>query len=151
MLLGSMYAGMAFANAPVGAVHALAYPIGSHFHVPHGLSNSLVLPHVIRFNAAPDVASTASCAAMYADLADITFQGDLSSTRDVFEKSEEFASLFEKLAAELTIAGKLREVGIEENDITLLAREAMNQTRLLPNNARDMCHEDALEIYRKAF
>jgi alcohol dehydrogenase class IV len=44
MLLGSMYAGMAFANAPVGAVHALAYPIGSHFHVPHGLSNSLVLP-----------------------------------------------------------------------------------------------------------
>lgn len=44
MLLGSMYAGMAFANAPVGAVHALAYPIGTHFHVPHGLSNSLMLP-----------------------------------------------------------------------------------------------------------
>ena len=44
MLLGSMYAGMAFANAPVGAVHALAYPIGSIFHVPHGLSNALMLP-----------------------------------------------------------------------------------------------------------
>jgi alcohol dehydrogenase class IV len=47
MLLGSMYAGMAFANAPVGAVHALAYPIGTHFHVPHGLSNSLMLPYVV--------------------------------------------------------------------------------------------------------
>ena len=44
MLLGSTYAGMAFANAPVGAVHALAYPIGATFHVPHGLSNMLMLP-----------------------------------------------------------------------------------------------------------
>lgn len=51
MLLGSMYAGMSFANAPVAAVHALAYPIGSHFKVPHGFSNSLVLPQVMEFNA----------------------------------------------------------------------------------------------------
>jgi len=50
MLLGSMLAGMAFANAPVAAVHALAYPIGAIFHVPHGLSNALVLPHVLEFN-----------------------------------------------------------------------------------------------------
>jgi alcohol dehydrogenase class IV len=50
MLLGSMLAGMAFANAPVAAVHALAYPIGAIFHVPHGLSNALVLPQVLRFN-----------------------------------------------------------------------------------------------------
>ena len=51
MLLGSMMAGQAFANSPVAAVHALAYPIGGHFKVPHGLSNALVLPHVLRFNA----------------------------------------------------------------------------------------------------
>lgn len=44
MLLGSLYAGIAFANAPVAAVHALAYPIGSIYHVPHGLSNALMLP-----------------------------------------------------------------------------------------------------------
>src|ERR687897_2669153 len=50
MLLGSMLAGMAFANAPVAAVHALAYPIGAIFHVPHGLSNALVLMGVLRFN-----------------------------------------------------------------------------------------------------
>ena len=51
MLLGAMLAGQAFANAPVAAVHALAYPVGARFHVPHGLSNSLVLPEVIKFNA----------------------------------------------------------------------------------------------------
>ena len=51
MLLGAMLAGQAFANAPVAAVHALAYPLGGNYHIPHGLSNSLVLPHVLRFNA----------------------------------------------------------------------------------------------------
>ena len=51
MLLGAMLAGQAFANAPVGGVHALAYPVGGIFHVPHGLSNALVLPAVLRFNA----------------------------------------------------------------------------------------------------
>src|SRR3546814_13685006 len=64
MLLGAMLAGQAFANSPVAAVHALAYPIGGIFHVPHGLSNSLVLPHVLRFNA-PDAAT------LYAELADL--------------------------------------------------------------------------------
>ena len=50
MLQGSLLAGMAFANAPVAAVHALAYPIGGIFHAPHGLSNALVLGPVLRFN-----------------------------------------------------------------------------------------------------
>ena len=50
MLLGSALAGMAFTNAPCAGVHALAYPIGAIFKVPHGLSNSLVLPEVIKFN-----------------------------------------------------------------------------------------------------
>ena len=62
MLLGSMLAGQAFANSPVAAVHALAYPIGGTFHVPHGLSNALVLPHVLRFNA-PEAAQ------LYAEIA----------------------------------------------------------------------------------
>src|SRR5690606_38846140 len=64
MLLGALLAGQAFANAPVAAVHALAYPLGGHFHIPHGLSNSLVLPHVMRFNA-PDAQT------LYAELAPI--------------------------------------------------------------------------------
>ncbi len=62
MLLGACLAGQAFANAPVAAVHALAYPLGGHFHIPHGLSNALVLPEVIRFNAP-------AAAGLYAELA----------------------------------------------------------------------------------
>ena len=106
--------------------------------------------HVIRFNASPEINSTAACAAMYADLAAIAFKGELSASTDDYEISEEFASNFEKLAAELSIAGKLREVGIKESDIDLLAREAMKQTRLLPNNAREVHHEDVLRMYRQA-
>ena len=68
MLLGSMLAGMAFANAPVAAVHALAYPIGALFHVPHGLSNAMVLPHVVRFNAP-------TAEELYAELANIIMPG----------------------------------------------------------------------------
>ncbi|MCM3373323.1 iron-containing alcohol dehydrogenase, partial [Bacillus velezensis] len=64
MLLGATLAGQAFANAPVAAVHALAYPLGGHFHIPHGLSNALMLAPVLRFNA--DAA-----AAHYAALADV--------------------------------------------------------------------------------
>ena len=51
MLMGSMLAGQAFANAPVGAVHALAYPLGGHFHLSHGHTNALVLVEVLKFNA----------------------------------------------------------------------------------------------------
>ncbi|MEM8657207.1 MAG: iron-containing alcohol dehydrogenase, partial [Pseudomonadota bacterium] len=62
MLLGSMLAGQAFANAPVAAVHALAYPIGGLFHVPHGLSNALILAPVLRFNASEAGAEYAALA-----------------------------------------------------------------------------------------
>src|SRR3954447_19644314 len=68
MLLGSMLAGMAFANAPVAAVHALAYPIGAIFHVPHGLSNALVLRHVLEFNLQ-------AAEALYAELGEIVKPG----------------------------------------------------------------------------
>ena len=64
MLLGAMKAGQAFANAPVAAVHALAYPLGGNYHIPHGLTNSLVLPHVLRFNLR-------DASSMYAELASI--------------------------------------------------------------------------------
>ncbi|NIY97786.1 iron-containing alcohol dehydrogenase [Salipiger sp. HF18] len=74
MLYGSMLAGQAFANSPVAAVHALAYPIGSGFHIPHGLSNALVLPHVLRFNA-PEAHAT------YAEIAPDAFPA-LAETAD---------------------------------------------------------------------
>jgi alcohol dehydrogenase class IV len=142
MLLGSMLAGQAFANSPVAAVHALAYPIGSHYHVPHGLSNALVLPHVLRFNlpdAAPAYAGIAPCA--FPELADLPAPA----------RAEAFIDRLATLSAELGLPQRLRDVGIGADALALLAAEAMKQTRLLVNNPRQMTEAAALDIYRAAW
>ena len=138
MLLGAMLAGQAFANAPVAAVHALAYPIGGIFHVPHGLSNALVLPAVLRYNA--DAAST-----HYAELADLIVP---NITGDALTRTHAMIEALEELAKSLGIATRLRDVGITETDLSRLADDAMLQTRLLGNNPRVMTNEAAREIYR---
>lgn len=145
MLMGSMLAGMAFANAPVAAVHALAYPIGGLFHVPHGLSNAMVLPHVVRFNAP-------AAEALYAEIADIVVPDatDRASSGDVPAKTDALVAYLEGLAPSLGLDTRLRSAGIGAGDLTRLAEDAMKQTRLLVNNPRDVTYEDALAIYRRA-
>lgn len=142
MLLGAMLAGQAFANSPVAAVHALAYPIGGIFHVPHGLSNALVLPHVMRFNAE-------LCSESYAVLATDAFP-DLAST-PADQRPRQFIDRLEALSADLGLEQTLREVGVTESDLSVLAADAMKQTRLLVNNPREVTEADALAIYRAAF
>lgn len=141
MLLGSMLAGMAFANAPVAAVHALAYPLGGHFHVPHGLSNALVLPHVLEFNL-----QTAT--PLYAELAPIVFP-QLAGKGEA-ERARGLAEGFAGLGPELGMQSTLREVGVNHNHLPMLAEDAMKQTRLLVNNPREMTYEAALDIYQSA-
>lgn len=140
MLLGSMLAGMAFANAPCAAVHALAYPIGGHFHVPHGLSNALVLPHVMRFNMP-------AAADMYAEVAPLAMPALEGKAANAAERLIEG---FEELIDDLGIENRLQQVGIGHNHLPLLAEEAMKQQRLLVNNPRDVAYEDALAIYEQA-
>ncbi|MDB5757111.1 MAG: iron-containing alcohol dehydrogenase [Burkholderia sp.] len=140
MLLGAMLAGQAFSNAPVAAVHALAYPIGGIFHVPHGLSNALVLPHVMRFNAG-------HAAGSYAELAEIVVPGSQGSDE---ARSHALIEALEQLARRVGIATTLREVGIGEADLDRLADDAMLQTRLLVNNPRELQREDARAIYAAA-
>lgn len=137
MLLGACYAGQAFSNAPVAAVHALAYPIGGVFHVPHGLSNALVLPHVLRFNASH--AST-----HYAELAHIIAPRTGGS-------AESLIAAMEEIATATGIETTLRQVGITEQDLDRLADDAMLQTRLLGNNPRTLTRDDARAIYQAAF
>ena len=137
MLLGALLAGQSFANAPCAAVHALAYPIGGIFHVPHGLSNSLVLPAVLRFNAS--IAHP-----QYAELAAIIAPQQNGSTE---AKSAALIHALEQLAEELGIATRLQQVGIKEEDLDRLATDAMLQTRLLGNNPRDVNWEQARQIY----
>lgn len=141
MLLGAHLAGQAFANAPVAAVHALAYPVGGHFHIPHGLSNSLVLPAVLRFNQ-PEAAE------LYAELYDCLVDNALGSVRS---KSEAFIALMESMIADSGLPATLRDAGIPEDFLPTLAQDAMLQQRLLINNPRDVSYDDALAIYQKAY
>ncbi len=143
MLLGSMLAGQAFANSPVAAVHALAYPIGGTFHIPHGLSNALVLPHVLRFNA-PDAAH------LYAEIAADAFP-DLSREEGVQGRCAAFIEALADLSARVGLQPRLRDVGIGEEHLAKMAADAMKQQRLLVNNPRPVGESDALAIYRAAW
>ena len=142
MLLGSMLAGQAFANSPVAAVHALAYPIGGHYKVPHGLSNALLLPHVLRFNA--EVAPQA-----YADLLPHVFPQ--VSFKGVDDAALKFVEGMAALSRACGLQQNLRDMGIEKEALPMLARDAMNQTRLLVNNPRPVDEAAALAIYGAAW
>lgn len=142
MLLGATLAGQAFANAPVAAVHALAYPLGGHYHVPHGLSNALMLGPVLRFNMA-------AAAPLYAELSDVLL--GLRPGRDAASRSEDFVAEMERLMNESGAPRHLRDVGVTDNSLAMLASDAMKQTRLLVNNPVEVTEADALALYREAF
>lgn len=151
MLLGAMMAGQAFANSPVAAVHALAYPLGGHFHIPHGLSNSLVLIEVMRFNLlhATD---------LYAELYKTLEPNAVGSAEELANK---LITRLEKHIIDSGIPRKLKEIqfkdhngsscSIEEHHLQQLAIDAMKQTRLLMNNPRPLTEADALAIYQAAY
>ena len=139
MLLGSMLAGMAFSNAPCAGVHALAYPIGAKFHVPHGLSNSLVLSKVLKFNSL-------KVEKMYCEIA----QDCLPHLKGKTIKIDDFIQGIEQLIVDLKIPRCLRDVGISHNDIPKLAEDSIKQQRLLINNPRDLNLDDAISIYKAA-
>ena len=142
MLLGSMLAGQAFANSPVAAVHALAYPLGGHFHIPHGLSNALVLPHVLRFNAV-------TAPGAYAEMAPHAFP-DLERLQGQ-DRAAAFCDALAGLSRDCGLPQTLREMNIPVEWLPKLARDAMNQTRLLVNNPRPLQQADALAIYEAAY
>ena len=139
MLYGAMLAGQAFANAPVAAVHALAYPLGGHYHISHGLSNSLMLPHVLRFNM--PVAEK-----LYAELC-----GLLPAANGIAPSGENFVEVVTGLISETGIANTLQAVKVPRADLPMLAHDAMLQQRLLVNNPRAVTEADALRLYQDAW
>jgi alcohol dehydrogenase len=142
MLLGAHLAGLAFSNAPVAGVHALAYPLGGIHHLPHGLSNALMLRVVLQHNSE-------AARELYAELAPILApecEGQGSQAR--------CAALIDRLDGLVAASGlkpRLRDHGISEEDIPTLAREAMKQTRLLVNNPCPIGEEDARRLYEAAW
>ena len=142
MLLGAHFAGIAFANAPVGGVHALAYPLGGLFHLPHGLTNALMLRPVLEHNAE-------AARELYAELGlllDPSLEGLGSQAR-----AKGFIDRVCGLAADTGVALRLRDHGIGQSDIPMLAREAMKQTRLLVNNPCAIEEADARRLYEAAW
>ena len=141
MLLGSMLAGQAFANAPVGAVHALAYPLGGHFHLSHGHTNALVLVEVLKFNAP-------YAKHLYAELMqwlDPRSNGSSDGLCDLF---------IDHMQNHLDQSGlvlKLQDLNLPRQSLETLAKDAMLQTRLLQNNPREMTEQAALEIYEAIY
>lgn len=141
MLLGANLAGQAFANAPVAAVHALAYPLGGHFHIAHGLSNALMLMPVLHFNK--NAASR-----QYAELADVVLGPSIAPQA---ERAEAFLSFIDALLVDSACPLRLRDAGVPEHSLPMLARDAMQQTRLLINNPRIVTAQDALALYQQAY
>ncbi|MFW2055908.1 iron-containing alcohol dehydrogenase [Acinetobacter haemolyticus] len=141
MLVGSMLAGQAFANAPVGAVHALAYPLGGHFHLSHGHTNALVLVEVLKFNAP-------KAKQYYAELMQLL---DPRSTGCTDGLCDLFIDHMQNHLDHSGLTLKLKDLNIAESQLAQLAKDAMLQTRLLQNNPREMTEQDALQIYQAIY
>jgi alcohol dehydrogenase class IV len=142
MLLGAHLAGLAFSNAPVAGVHALAYPLGGLHHLPHGLSNALMLRHVLshNFEAARE---------LYAELAEIVEPACVTLGSQA--RAALLIERLDELARKSGLALRLRDHGIGFDEAPLLAREAMKQTRLLVNNPCEISESDAQRLYEAAW
>jgi alcohol dehydrogenase class IV len=142
MLLGAHLAGLSFSNAPVAGVHALAYPLGGLHHLPHGLTNALMLRHVLSHNLE-------AARGHYAELAEIidpdcAGQGSQARAALLIERLDE-------LAQRSGLALRLRDHGVAFDEAPVLAREAMRQTRLLVNNPCEITESDAQRLYEAAW
>ena len=142
MLLGAHLAGVAFSNAPVAGVHALAYPLGGLHHLPHGLSNALMLRHVLQHNAI-------AARDHYAELAEIVTPDCAGQGSQA--KCAMLIDTLDRMIVASGIKPRLRDHGIVRDDIPLLAREAMKQTRLLVNNPCAIDEADAARLYEAAW
>jgi len=139
---GSLLAGIGFANAGVGAVHAFAYPLGGEFHLAHGLTNTLMLPYVMRYNIM-------GCPSKFAQMAKAF--GERVEGISELVGAEIAVRFVERLSDDLRVPRRLRDVSIPEDAIPRLAEAAMKVTRLLANNPRKITLEDAITIYRSAY
>jgi len=142
MLLGSLYAGLGLANAGVGAVHSLSYPLGGKYGVSHGLANTVMLPYVMSFNLPGALEKFTVIAEVMGEITD-----DLPLREAAYLAVEAVQSLIEDCGIYTT----LEDLNIPEEDFPELAKVAMTVTRPLENNPRKVTIEDAIEIYGEAY
>lgn len=141
MLVGSLYAGLAFSNSGCAAVHAFAYPIGAEFHIPHGIANAIMLIPVLRM-------TIPSKLERYAELAVLLGENiDGLGMRDAAFRS---LNALEALFADLRIDRHLASYGVSEEHIATISDGVMQVTRLLGNNPYTLTRADAEVIYHEA-
>lgn len=142
MLLGSMFAGIAFGHARLGNCHAMAHPLGGFFDLPHGVANAILLPHVMRFNLLADRGKYARIAALLGE--------EVPERVSPVTAGERAIAAVEKLNRDLAIPRSLREVGASEDAIDQMAEDAMKSGNILVN-PRKTTLEDIKQLYRQAF
>jgi alcohol dehydrogenase len=141
MAIGSLYGGLAITNAGVTAVHAMAYPLGGQFGVAHGVANGLLLPYVMEFNAMGSIPR-------FADVA--RFMGEKIDHLTALNQAYQAAEAVKDLYRDLKIPQSLTELGVPKDAIPQMAEAAMQVTRLMDNNPRQMTADDVAKIYRNA-
>jgi alcohol dehydrogenase len=140
LLMGSYYGGVCIATSSTTAVHALAYPLGGKYRVPHGLSNAMLLPTVMAFNAVGNETRFAAMArAMGLDLTGC----------DDGQASQRFVHALRELNTDLGVPNDLKTVGVQPEDLDALVAGAAKVTRLLDNNPRPMSTTDMRAIYEQ--
>ncbi|MDN8247093.1 iron-containing alcohol dehydrogenase [Acinetobacter baumannii] len=141
MATASLMAGLAFGNAGVGAVHALAYPLGGKYKMAHGVSNALMLPYVLKWNVL-------GCSERLSKIAKLL---NLSQSNFHMENAEKLVEFLHQFCRQLNIPAGLRTFGIQADDIPALAAEAIKVERLLKNNPRQLTVNDIEAIYQEAY
>lgn len=142
MAMGSLYGGLCLGAVNTAAVHALAYPLGGTYDIPHGLANTVLLPHVMAFNAPADLVK-------YARIAEL--MGEPVEGLSPREAAEASVDAARSMAADLGMDLRLRDFGIPEDAIETMAEAAMKVTRLMNNNPRKVTQADCAAIYRAAW
>jgi alcohol dehydrogenase class IV len=137
----SLYGGLCLGPVNTAAGHALAYPLGSEYHIPHGVSVAIVQPHVFRFNsqAAPERHAKISRAL------------GVPEGSTCLETAQAGAAALTRLTQECGVNPHLNSYGIGVQDVSALATSALKVGRLLRNNVRTITNDDCIEIYKQCF
>lgn len=139
--LGSLYGGLCLGPVNTAAVHALSYPLGGEYHIPHGLSNAILLPSVMKFNRPANLKKYAEVAvAMGAPVG-----------KDDDETAQNGVDFICQLSEAVGIPSKLTDIGIPQEAVPHLAKAAMEVQRLLKNNPREVTEQDAIDIYNSLY
>ena len=141
LAFGSLYGGLCLGPVNTAAVHALSYPLGGEFHIPHGLSNAILLPSVMKFNMP-------ACPERYAEVA---LACGITAGHTTEETAQRGVDFIYRLAAAVGIPDKLTALGIPQTAVDGMAKAAMEVQRLLKNNPREVTEQDARDIYNSLY